>query len=370
MARTNTPVVTVVQGDDGPDIVATIQQDASGDAMVLTNRKAFVVLVNRADSSSYVAKWDAAIEDSNAGKIRISWVKDAGEDTSYLDDLIPGTRYELQLFLGRTDLPPLYLTFAAYYEFFNGQFNYTGGAQEGSPVFKHATEDLYLSRSPYDGNGVEDEYVWLVTSLRAATWEEVKAQDKATLEPADLATTPVWNYKQVLDETDAPDYIQNPQLDNFETSGDFIITPTAKYQALGMATSTASGSIPAATYYESPDVDTYWYNTIEGAGTATSFIIDGAFKWAMFQSDPLVEMYENDTAVHKIIPEADWYKDDVSSTGALPVPTFGATTALQNCTLSAIADPDAENRGTQTILTRIPIAVKEAYRLAPAVEAT
>jgi hypothetical protein len=334
--------------------------------MVLTNRKAFVVLVNRADSSNYLAKWDATIEDASAGKVRISWVKDAGEDTSYLDDLTPGTRYELQLFLGRTDLPPTYLTFTAFYAYFNGQFNYTGSKQEGSPIFKHATEDLYISRSPYDGNGLENEYVWLVTSLRAATWDEVSAQDKETLEPADLATTPVWNYRQILDATDAPNYISRPQLANFETDGTFIITPDAKNVALGQATSSTTGSIPAATYYESGTVDTYWYNTIDGPGTSTAFLIEGAFRWGMYQQDPMVLMYENDTKdPWRVVPTVAWYEDGVTSVGIAPLPTFGPTTTQQFCTLSEIADPDAENRGTQTVLTRIPIAVKEAYRLAP-----
>jgi hypothetical protein len=367
MARTNTPIVTVVQGDDGPDIVATIQQDASGDAMVLTNRKAFVVLVNRADTSSYVAKWDAAIEDSNTGKIRISWVKDPIEDTSYLDDLTPGARYELQLFLGRTDLPPSYITFTAFYPYFNGQFNYTGNSQEGSPIFKHATEDLFLSRSPYDGNGNDDEYVWLVTSLRAATWDEVEAQDKELLGPADLLTTPVWNYRQVLDVTDAPNYIEKPQLADFETDGKFIITPDAKYVALGQVTTDVSGgSIPGATYYESDVIATFWYNSIDGVGSSTSYLVEGAFRWGMFQQDPLVEMYENDTTdPERVVPPTGWYKDDVTSVGTPPMPTFGPTTVQQFCTLSAFADPDVENKGTQTILTRIPIAVKPAYRLAP-----
>jgi hypothetical protein len=368
MARTNTPIVTVVQGDDGPDIVATIQQDASGDVMVLTNRKAFVVLVDRADSSSYIAKWDAFIEDSSAGKIRISWIKDYAESTSYLDDLTPGARYELQLFLGRTDLPPSFINFNSFYTYFNGQFDYTGANQEGAPIFKSGTEDLYLSRSAYDGNGNPDEYVWLVTSLRAATWDEVKGQDKAILDPADLATTPIWNYRQVLNSTNAPNFIINPMLDVFETSGDFVITPDDKYTVLSQATSTASGDVPASTYYESGTVATFWYDTIDGVNPQST-LVAGISNWSMFTIVPsFIEVYDNPSTDTTTVPTSGW----AQVTGASPVPTFGPTTIQQYCIPDDVADQpaDVEGRGTQTVLTRIPIAVKPAYRLAPVVEVT
>jgi hypothetical protein len=234
MASTSTSTITVVKGDDGPDIVATIQQDSSGTPLVLTNRQAYVVLIDTTDPDNYVAKWQITIEDTSAGKVRISWIKDPITYESYLDDLTPGVRYELQVYLGRTDMPPSYASATGFYSYFTGQFNFTGSYQEGSPVFKHETEDLYLSRSLYDGNSQPDEYVWLVTSLQAATWQEVKDQVKANLDVSDLTVLPLWNYRQILTAAVAPTYVNYPAVGtNFTTSEDYIIEPGGKHAWLG-----------------------------------------------------------------------------------------------------------------------------------------
>jgi hypothetical protein len=367
MARLLTPPVTVVQGDDAPDIVITLQQDSSGTPYVLTDKAAFVVLVDTSDPENYVAKFEATIEDESAGKVRISWLKDVVELTSYLDDLTPGKRYELQVFLGRTNLPPSYVDVAGFYGYFNGRYNFTGAYQEGAPIFKHATEELFLSRSSYDGNGQPDEYVWLVTSLRAATWDEVKNQDKGALGPADLGLIPLWNYLQILIGPDVAEYILHPNLEGFGT-GTEIITPDGKFTPEYLPFTDNAGTTGVnGTYRLTIDGATKEYTNLNQPAVA---VWDDFFtKWTLSTEDPnLDNRYTNNQVASSPFPLTGWYVNiPAGQSGQEPAPIF-TTPLYQKFAPTDIADlpTDIENRGTQTVLTQIPLIVKPAYRLAEA----
>lgn len=359
MARLLTAPVTIVQGDDAPDIVITLQQDSSGTPYVLTDKAAFAVIVDTSDPENYVHKFEVAIEDESAGKVRISWLKDPVELTSYLEDLIPGRRYEVQVFLGRTNLPPSYVDVNGFDEYFNGRYDLTGAYQEGSPTYKHETGALFLSRSPYDGNGNPDEYVWLVTSLQAATWDTVKSQDKATLEPDDLELIPLWNYRQVLSAPLAPLNVLYPRLEVFEEDS-IVITPTEKSNTFPESitvTGTGTGADAVYPYLgQSNDRPRYFAGLSDAKWSGTNWTI----------KDTLGnETWTHPTDSGNFPPAGLW--PDIGNLGS-PAPTVAHGEVLQNFTPTSIADlpTDVENRGTQTVLTQIPLIVKPAYRLAQA----
>lgn len=388
MARLKTPPVTVVQGDDAPDIVITLQQDSSGTAYVLTDKKAFVVIVDTQEPDRYVAKYEATIEDENAGKVRISWLKDPVELTSYLEDLIPGRRYELQVFLGRTNLPPSYVDVDALYSYFNGRYLFTGGYQEGSPIFKHETEDLFISRSPYSGGEIND-VAWLVTSLRAATWGEVKDQDKDNLDPTDLESTPVWNYRQVLDVEEAPDFSLHPAPYVYDISGEAQLTisgssipeipdgvVTLPAASLGSNVRRYYQTLLSGYYYTltySTSLGNKWQMEITGPGSP-SF---GVLIYQVASNNPdRIPTFE---AGSEIVPS--WFVGDSptiaketiefeADPGYIITPDGKFTSGYDysDFVLTDLADlpTDIENRGTQTVLTQIPLIVKPAYRLADA----
>jgi hypothetical protein len=375
MARLLTPPVTVVQGDDAPDIVITLQQDASGTPYILANREAFVVLVDRANPDEYVAKWSATVEDENAGKVRISWIDDPITYSSYLDDLTPGKRYELQIFLARTDLPPRYLMIDAYYGYFNGQFNNTGETQQGSPVFKSTTEEVFLSRSLYDGNGEPDEYVWLQTSLRAATWDEVKNQTDYP-QPEKLTVYPIWGYRQIHDAATAPNFVHQPDLNiQFEPKTPEILTPDGSFPPLWDYIIDTVGDVPT--------LGTYRYETPQPPLGVTLFNIDnenrtdpskrmmslinlglGGTKWYVYDPNntDFPSYLNEDTG--DTPPPTLWEQEE----GELPVPEPAQTTDLlqRYIATSAYGGEDGESLGTQTVLTQIPLIVKPSYRLAEA----
>lgn len=374
MARLKTPPVTVVQGDDAPDIVITLQQDSSGTAYVLTDRAAFVVIVDTADPTSYVAKYGATIEDADAGKVRISWLKDPIELTSYLEDLEPGKRYEIQVFLGRTNLPPSFIDVDGYYPFFNGKYLFSGLYQEGSPIFKHEIEDLFLSRSAYSGGNLGD-YVWLVTSLKAAPWGDVKDQDKFVLGPEDLTEIPLWNYRQVLTGGDVEDFATAPDLSAFETDGQYVITPDGKFVADIRPVSAVAQSNPSRVALPiADDVDGYAVYVEDNTVDHTRFSFYDPSWYYEFSINPIEDggippdvRARNTNAVTGNFPPQGLYAVDGGGSkiiqhlgGDLPVAQFFTPTAL------ADISTDIENRGTQTVLTQIPLIVKPAYRLADA----
>ena len=370
MARLLTPPVTVVQGDDAPDIVVTLQQDSTGTPYLLTDKAAFAVIVDKADPTGYIHKFEVAIEDAEAGKVRISWLKDQVELTSYLDDLEPGKRYEIQIYLGSTNLPPSYVTLDAFEgrgDVFGGRFEFIGEYQEGAPVFKNPNSDQFLSRSSYSGNGQPDEFVWLITSLRAATWAEVAEQDKASLTPDDLGLIPLWNYRQVLLATEAEDYILHPKLEAFDAVG-FVITEGLKYQVLYDYEVFSAGDAPTVgtfrRLYES--VDIYSQTTPQREDEALNRTLThgdylGDAIWVVNSSEGW--LYSALREVEDVVPPADAVWTDRG--GGAPVITGAPGGLFQFCDAVSIADPptDIENRGTQTVLTQIPIIVKPAYRL-------
>jgi hypothetical protein len=490
MARLNTPPVTVVQGDDAPDIIITVQQDSNETPYILTEMEATVVLVDLADPTQYVAKFGAAIEDANAGKIRISWVKDPTTSTSYLDDVIPGKRYTAQVFLNRINIPASYIDVEGYSDYFNGRYLYTGRTQDTSPVYKHETQELFLSRSLYDGNGNPNEYAWLVTSLREAPWSEVKSQGKAVLDSPDLDIIPLWNYKQILDAETAPDFILNPVVSTdydisdevrltlqgsgipeisdgtlilprvdpdggeqqlkkyelivsgvtyllqyrssfgdytwqfniddipsaslvyvvksfeaekvpvfddeflvfqdgyvgtaptilngpplFETSGDFVITPDEKTVVTEITANVVAEYGPRAVYLEYFD-EYNGHDRFKGAEGVSTFTLEyqpdvwlGDPGWMWRVSNPGGNINLN----YNLRDE-----EDPPKTGWLPATGVGTVTFQydklleQDFTIVNIADAaaDIEDRGTQTVLTQIPLIVKTAYRLAEAAEVT
>lgn len=386
MASQLTPIVTLAQGDEAPDLYITLQQDSTGSAFNLINRAVFAVIVESGNPTVYLEKWELEVVNETTGQVKLSWVKSFVDGSSYIDDLEPGKRYALQIFIGRTDLPPLQLVITALDPYFNGTYNYEGGEQEGYPVFKHATEDLYLSRSEYTSGSAGDK-VWLVTSFAPVTWDLIKDQDKAVIVSGDLSEFAVWNYKQVHAADVEGTYSSNPQLDYpFEADPDYIITPTTKTtvdtipytlditffdpggQTLTLADPLWQGkaeqphwflstgpysSITLASegdYLGTPA----WYIATSGIGTAPK-------TWARaLDTVPPAPRLE----VPPLDPE--WYDEDF---GVLPQPLGLAYGSVQVPDTYFIVDAfgatdsDIEGRGTQTVLTQIPLHIKTAYRL-------
>ncbi|MHC4301351.1 MAG: hypothetical protein ACYS7Y_29130 [Planctomycetota bacterium] len=366
MARYQTPPVIVVEGDDAPDLYVSLQQDSTGNPLNLTDRAAFVVVSERGDLEEYEFKFQAEIVDAENGQIKISWIKDPILMTSYLSDLTAGVSYELQVFLGRTNLPPSYIDIVSSVEYFPGRYYFNGQWQEGSPVFKHSTEDLFLSRSPYDGGG-PNEYVWLVTSLRAATWDEVKTQDKSTLLPADLAVVPIWNAKQVLIESVADSYALYPKNEIFEPDDPFITSvakynPTPNYEVIACGTSGALGTYILSN--RNPDVDGFHFfnQTLDPAyviekNTANGYCVGtGSFEF--------LATYDVTGATgDATVPLSGWTNQNAPT--ADPAPTLVEVDEhVVWATNRADLPTDVENRGTQTVLTTIPLKVERAFRLA------
>ncbi len=240
MARQLTPPVTVVKGDEAPDLYITLQQDSTGSAYNLTNRAAFAVIVESGQApEAYIEKFPIEIVDAAAGQLKLSWVRSLLDRTSYLDYLDPSKRYTVQIFLGSINYPPVNITCVSDPEdYFGGTFYYTGEEQEGSPVYKHTTEygdEVFLSRSPY--TPTPGNFVWVVTALQAETWDNVKDQPKATLFEEDLADTPIWNFTQEIQAANQADFTVAPILNTpFTPAPDYIIAP--EYAGGKVATTT------------------------------------------------------------------------------------------------------------------------------------
>jgi len=374
MARLKTPPVTVVQGDDAPDIVLSLQQDSSGVPYVLTGKAAFVVLVDTADPTSYVAKFPATIEDEQLGKVRVSWVNDPVEMSSYLDSLTPGKRYELQVFLGRTDLPPSYIDIQCTdTRYFHGRYLFTGRSQGESPVFKHETQELFLSRSMYVGGGVGD-YVWVITSKSEALWADVLVQDKSVLGPEDLDALPIWNWVQILDSEIADRFVLRPIVDG-DVSG------------LGPATLPSidvrfDGGSSQTFYYDGVQNGRPRYKPSAGSVLVASEGSPGGWSCAsvggVIATNPsnttfppttgwqdnlgsIEVSYESDWVVNGEFLGSSFDPDDVLIT---PDGTFPSDFIHLDAQDAADTSTDIEVRGTQTVLTQIPLVVKPAYRLA------
>lgn len=382
MARFLTPPVTVVQGDDAPDIVVTLQQDQSESPYVLTDKAAFAVIVDKSDPKNYIHKFECQIENENLGKVRISWLKDPVELTSYLEDLQPGKRYEIQVFLGRTNLPPSYIDIQGYYSYFNGRYFFTGAWQEGSPIYKHETEELFLSRSLFSG----EDFVWLVTSKEAATWDDVKDQDKSSMTESDLTQVPVWNYAQILTGDDVAEYDLFPKADHF--TGDvtkLVITPEGVNLTDRAIDVVGSGRPEINTFYienrhydYSPgQIAWVWQESGYPGGRyfgPPAIFYNNSSHWLIQAEweDDYYRFYScANTNPLDDPPQTGWYTDTVPveetayPTGVPPAPTISAPYVYQGFKPIAYADlpTDIENRGTQTVLTHIPLIVKPAYRL-------
>ncbi|MHC4621397.1 MAG: hypothetical protein ACYTEQ_26950 [Planctomycetota bacterium] len=238
MARQLTPPVTVVQGDEAPDVYISLQQDSTGSPYNLTNRAAFAVIVESGRApEAYIEKFPVEIIDAALGQLKLSWVRDLAASTSYLDDLNPNLRYTVQIFLGSINYPPINVTCVGTPDveggvdrgkYFSGEYAYTGAEQEGSPIYKYITEygdEVYLSRSQYTSGAVGDQ-VWVITSYSPALWDTIKDDDKAQLDVADLSTQPIWNFYQTLAAAEEATYSLTPKLDvAFTAAPDYIIAP-------------------------------------------------------------------------------------------------------------------------------------------------
>jgi hypothetical protein len=265
MARQLTPPVTVVQGDEAPDLFITLQQDSTGSPYNLVNRAPYAVIVESGQApENYIEKFPIEIVDEAQGQLKLSWVKDFATRTSYLDNLNPSIRYTIQIFLGSVNFPPLNVTSTSNIatEYFAGQFVYTGTDQESSPVYKLTTiygDEVFLSRSPYTSGGVGD-MVWVITDSAPALWDNVKDQDKSVLNETNLGDpdVPIWNFNQILTAAEEASYSLTPKLNvDFTPDPNFIIAPA---YAGGKADST--GATFTITEEEAADVESSGTQTV------------------------------------------------------------------------------------------------------------
>jgi hypothetical protein len=269
MARQLTPPVTVVQGDEAPDVYISLQQDSTGSPYNLTNRAAYAVIVESGRApEAYIEKFPVEIIDAALGQLKLSWSKNLAESTSYLDDLNPNIRYLIQIFLGSINYPPINVTCVGTPDvegevdrgkYFSGEYVYTGVEQAGSPIYQYITEygdELYLSRSA-DTSGEAGDMVWVVTAYSPALWDTVKDQNKSLLDEDSLSSIPVWNFKQEIPAAEAATYALTPKLDvAFTTAPDYIIAP----EYAGGKAATAAETF---TYTDSTPAD------VESSGTQT-----------------------------------------------------------------------------------------------------
>lgn len=201
--------ITLVAGDENPKISLQLKNNSSGQAYDLSGRQAYAVIVENGVTDTYVAKFPITTVSAALGKVQIDWEIAGSPSESYLDLLTAGKRYEMQLFVSRTDLPPLWLNvtvgaFTAVAEA-AGKYLFTGEYLEGAPIYKHATEAYYLCRSSYNVPGYP--YVWLNTVGASATWADVKDLDRT-----DLGGVPFWNFKYPIAEGSEAAYSQYPHL--------------------------------------------------------------------------------------------------------------------------------------------------------------
>ena len=371
MIQTRTDPVTVVQGDDGPSLSIQVLEGPSGDAFDMTDRGAFATLVDRQDPDVTLESIALTVADASTGSLTLSWLRpDSSSFESYLDDLDPDNRYELQVFTYRTDAVAGAITVTAGVPFFSGEYLSTGFTQDGALIFKHETEELYLSRSqPYDvGGGFPA--VWLITSLRAATWDEVESQNKASMAPLDLEVVPVWNYRLPLDYVPDASEIAPPD-DAFTSDTAGILTPDALYDDDYVNTDLLDSMEVSGGYVS--DLDLVAGTIPKGMwreGSVATVFWDGTF-W-VFEDAIAPEDWIHLTATSQYPPKTGW---PVGSSGSAAIAVAyeseyidddgalnGVFQSLSSVSSGASA-VDSAHAGTQTVLTKIPLRVVPSYRL-------
>lgn len=415
MPSYRTQPVYVTQGDEYPDLIFQLKTDSDNQPYSLVDKQPYAVLVRSGEADTYEALFPLTIVDEALGKVKLVWNKPGSTVDSYLDDLEPGAEYELQLFTAAINQAPRSITLSSnnYYSTeFDGDYLFTGAFQDGSPIYKHETKNYFLSRSDYDSPGYGK--VWVHTSLRPATWAEVGSQVISSLDPEDLETIPVRNFYLPVADAEVDLYDVTPPLSGLLEAFGFILNPdelvslsttapqwiTVQIDADGTSLQTldltdftppSNDTEPLYGFWRStPDVNGLYYEIYVGVKIPPFSYPNWRVKW--FNADGRVfQTRDPDDGDGTIAGIDDLAPDDATTPiigdealldmGGNPLYDVNGNqlfalishdftiTKLANSGLGMVVSVfedgyDPESRDTQTIITKVPILVRSANRLA------
>lgn len=405
MAPNRTAPITVVQNDDGPALEIQIFEEPTGTPFDLTNRGAYAVFYESGlpEGEGVVAEIPMEVVNASEGRAVLSWLDGGVGATSYLDRVDPEKPYELQIFTYRNDLITTKVTLEAHYEYFAGDYYHLNEYQTGAPVYKHETEELYISLSTYlPANNIP--YIWLLSSFGPMRWLDEgdnlggESQVKAGMLPSELEVKPIWNYKVELSDVD-PDLSHFPagELDpdpngilspEGHTDYNLIKEMEFHYTAYGWSTP-STFEMPllhtaSRTPHSGPATPTYLTSTIlpDKEARLGWTVIYSSYEVRTF--DPnippnspdhnrLTKWFKNPAASDNQYParHQQWQSDGGnfgSSSVVDPVSPYldedGNIIALPECESTEVVSvpSDSKNYGTLTVLTTIPVVVREAHR--------